>query len=51
MKFDLSQMITIGTIIAVLGGFYYNTEHRLDNLEKQVQALKKTSNKKNKAKK
>jgi hypothetical protein len=36
MKVELSQVITIGTIIAVLGGFYYTTQHRLDKLEQQV---------------
>ncbi len=51
MKFELSQVITIGTIIAVLGGFYYTTQHRLDKLEQQVVSLKKSINKKNKGKK
>jgi len=51
MKFELSQIITIGTIIAVLAGFYYTTQHRLDTLEQQVVAIKKSINKKNKGKK
>jgi hypothetical protein len=51
MKFELSQVITIGTVIAVLGGFYYTTQHRLDNLEQQVATIKKSINKKNKGKK
>jgi len=50
MRFELSQLITIGSIIAVLGGFYYNTQYRLDALEEQVQTLKKTINKKNRSK-
>jgi hypothetical protein len=50
MKFELSQVITIGTIIAVLGGFYYTTQHRLDKLEQQVIALKKSISKKNRGK-
>ena len=48
MKFELSQVITIGTVIAILGGFYYTTQHRLDKLEEQVESLKKTVNRMNK---
>jgi hypothetical protein len=50
MKFEVSQLITIGTIIAVLAGFYYTTQHRLDILEEQVESLKKTINKINRNK-
>ena len=51
MKFEISELVTIGAIIAVLGGFYYNTEHRLEKLEQQIQSIKKTTERKNKAKK
>ena len=51
MKIDLSQAITIGTVIAILAGFYYTTQHRLDKLEQQVETLKKSINKKNRNKK
>jgi hypothetical protein len=51
MKFEISELITIGAVIAVLGGFYYNTEHRLEMLEQQIQSVKKTIDKKKKVKK
>mgnify|MGYP001391088625 CR=1 FL=1 len=36
MKIELSQLITILSVAAVLGGFYYGTQLRLDHLEEQV---------------
>jgi len=33
---DLKTIITIGGIIAVLGGFYYSTQHRLSSLEEKL---------------
>jgi hypothetical protein len=51
MKLEISQLITIGTIVAVLAGFYYTTEHRLNILEEQVEGLKKSINKINRNKK
>tara|TARA_Y100000593_G_C4077322_1_gene222154 strand:- start:307 stop:462 length:156 start_codon:yes stop_codon:yes gene_type:complete len=46
MKVELSHVISIGAIIALLGGFYYTTQHRLDHLEEQVEILKRSVNKK-----
>jgi len=51
MKLDISQLITIGTIVALLAGFYYTTQHRLDTLEIQVETLKKSISKINRNKK
>ena len=39
IKLDLKSIITVGTIIAVLGGFYFTTELRLGSLETEVQNL------------
>jgi len=46
MKIELSHVISVGAIVALLGGFYYTTQHRLDHLEEQVESLKKSVNKK-----
>ena len=51
MKLEISQLITIGTIVTVLAGFYYTTQHRLDALETQVETLKKSVVKINRNKK
>ena len=40
MKFELSHIIAILTIVATLAGFYYTTNHRLDHLEDLVVELK-----------
>ena len=39
--FDIKTLITLLTIAAVLGGFYYTTQSRLDSLEIEVVQLKK----------
>ena len=39
MKFELSHIIAILTIVATLAGFYYTTNHRLDHLEDLVVEL------------
>ena len=41
MKVDIKTLITICTIAATLGGFYYTTQSRLDSLEQEVTSLKK----------
>ena len=41
MKLDIKTLITILTIAATLGGFYYSTQLRLDHLEESVIALEK----------
>ena len=38
-EIDLKTGMAIITAIAVLGGFYYTTQHRLDHLEGKVTAL------------
>jgi len=41
MKLDIKTLITLFTIAATLGGFYYSTQIRLDNLEQEVSQLQK----------
>tara|TARA_B100000427_G_C15178587_1_gene450517 strand:- start:424 stop:582 length:159 start_codon:yes stop_codon:yes gene_type:complete len=41
MKLDIKTLISLLTIAAVLGGFYYTTQNRLDSLEQEVTSLKK----------
>jgi hypothetical protein len=41
MKLDIKTLITLFTIAATLGGFYYSTQIRLDNLEAEVTQLQK----------
>ena len=57
MKFELSHVIAVLTLVATLAGFYYTTNDRLDHLESAVEKLKeedvsllKTINKKGKKK-
>ena len=38
-KLDPKFLITIGTIVVVMAGFYYTTSYRLDSLEKKVEQL------------
>ena len=44
MKIDLKTLIVLGSIAIAFGGFYYVTEYRLDNLEKDVGALQQGNN-------
>ena len=41
MKLDIKTLITLLTIAATLGGFYYTTQARLDSLEQEVTTLQK----------
>ena len=41
MKIDVKTLITLLTIAATLGGFYYTTQSRLDSLEDDVVQLQK----------
>ena len=50
MKLDIKTLITLLTIAATLGGFYYTTQSRLDNLEHQVVQVKKQIKKLNRNK-
>ena len=42
-KLDPKFLITIGTIVVVMAGFYYTTSYRLDSLEKKVDQLEKNN--------
>ena len=53
MKIDIKTLITIVTFAATMGGFYYSTQIRLDQLEenvvrveKQIKQIKKLKRKK-----
>ena len=41
MKIDIKTLITLLTIAATLGGFFYTTQSRLDSLEDEVAQLQK----------
>ena len=41
MKLDIKTLITLLTMAAVLGGFYYTTQIRLDNLDEEVMQIQK----------
>ena len=41
MNISHSILVTVITTAAFLGGFYYTTQHRLDNLESEIAALSK----------
>ena len=45
MKLDIKTVITLLGIAAMMGGFYYTTEMRLDSLESKVSSLAKKINK------
>ena len=36
IKIDIKTLITLLTIAATLGGFYYSTQSRIDDLEKEI---------------
>jgi hypothetical protein len=39
LTFDIKTLITLGGLIAVLGGFYYSTSHRLETLETNLSEI------------
>ena len=39
LKFDIKTVITILATAAILGGFYYTTQHRLDIIEEKIEDL------------
>jgi hypothetical protein len=45
MKLDIKTVITLLGFAAVMGGFYYTTEMRLESLEGKVASLTKKINK------
>ncbi len=42
-KLDLSKIISLATIVGVMGGFYYLTNYRIEELEKKVGQLETTN--------
>jgi len=55
MKIDIKTMMSILAAAAILGGFYYTTQHRLDlleadiaDLETEITKVRKIANRKNK---
>ena len=47
-EIDIKTLITIIASVAVLGGFYYTTQMRLDNIEKEIDQLNSAIKKTNK---
>tara|TARA_R100001082_G_scaffold74772_1_gene43215 strand:- start:184 stop:378 length:195 start_codon:yes stop_codon:yes gene_type:complete len=39
LTLDIKTLITVGGLIAVLGGFYYSTQHRLSSLEASLDSV------------
>jgi len=41
MKFtlDIKTILTVGGLIALLGGFYYSTQYRLTSLESKIESV------------
>jgi len=48
LELNLTTILTIGGIIAVLGGFYYTTQHRLDHIEAELERIEKIAKRKKK---
>tara|TARA_R100000152_G_C6725055_1_gene150448 strand:+ start:225 stop:428 length:204 start_codon:yes stop_codon:yes gene_type:complete len=42
MTIDLKTLIPILSLVAVLGGFYYTTQHRLDHTESRINDIEAT---------
>jgi len=38
-EIDIKTALTVSGIIAILGGFYYTTQMRLDNMEQEISEL------------
>ena len=36
LTMDIKTLIAVATIVALMGGFYYSTQYRLDTLESQI---------------
>ena len=47
-EIDIKTGIAIIAAIAVLGGFYYTTQHRLDHIESELNRIEKIAKRKNK---
>ena len=48
VEIDTKAALTIGGIVALLGGFYYTTKMRLDNIEQEITELHSKVDKTNK---
>jgi len=48
LELNLSTILTIGGIIALLGGFYYTTQHRLEHIENELERIEKIAKRKKK---
>jgi len=48
LELNITTVLTIGGIIAVLGGFYYTTQHRLDYIESELERIEKIAKRKKK---
>jgi len=48
LELNITTGLTIGGIIAVLGGFYYTTQHRLDYIESELERIEKIAKRKKK---
>ena len=47
-EIDIKTLIAIVGAVSVLGGFYYTTQMRLDNIEKEISQLQSDIKKTNK---
>jgi len=43
VKIDIKFLVTIGAIVASLGGFYFTTSMRIDQLEEKIGQLEKNN--------
>jgi len=48
LELNITTILTIGGIIAVLGGFRYTTQHRLDHIETELERIEKIAKRKRK---
>jgi hypothetical protein len=48
LELNITTILTIGGIVAVLGGFYYTTQHRLDHIEAELSRIEKIAKRKRK---
>ena len=47
-EIDIKTALTVSGIIAILGGFYYTTQMRLDNIEQEIAEIRSEISKTNK---
>ena len=45
ISLEITTIITLVTIAAFLGGFYYSTQDRLDDLETKIEKIEKKNRK------